>query len=318
MNFSDRIKGAIFGMALGDALGLGTEFMNVDEIKFHYPDGLHHFSQIIRDAHRSMYRRGEWSNDTAVNLVLLRSILDCGQFDVRHFAHSLKDWFSEDTYDMPEFYNRLFEYEGWEESPLEITHRVWKENNMRNARNEALPRALITGILGAPRLLGNTLDIISVTHDDTRCAATGLIVATMADSLLRTGEPASYEILKNIAQTYDGRAFDALYKAYNGELKDLELDDHDNIWQTRKCMGASLWTVWHCNSAEETLYKIIHAGGDADTNAAVAMGLAGLKYGYNALPEEVKNLQHFDNLSELTDKFIEFMNKYEADKSDNH
>ncbi|MDE7437982.1 MAG: ADP-ribosylglycohydrolase family protein [Muribaculaceae bacterium] len=314
MNFSDRIKGAIFGMALGDALGLGTEFMTADEVKFHYPDGLRHFSEIIRDGHRCMWKRGEWTNDTNVNLIFIQSILECEGLDIRHFASKLKEWFSLDGIDMPDFYNELIHYEGWEDHPLETTHHVWMENNLSQARNEALPRAIISGILGNPRLLGNTLDCISLTHDDSRCVSTGVLVALMADSLLRTGEPASYDTLRASAHTLDGRTIHALDVAYSGKFEDIAIDDPDNIWQTRKCMAAALWTVWHCNSAEETLSKIIDAGGDADTNGAVAMGLAGLKYGYKALPEEVKQLRKFNELEEIADKFIEFMEKYEAAK----
>lgn len=314
MNFSDKIKGALFGIALGDALGLGTEFMSADEVKFHYPDGLRHFSQIIRDGHRAMWKRGEWTNDTDINLELIRSIINTGKFDVRDFARRIKDWFKNDAIDMPDFYNKLFQYPDWEEQPLETTHKVWVDNKLAMARNEALPRAIITGILGYPRMVGNTLDCISITHDDTRCASTGVIIATMADSLLRKGEPAPFKELCEIAHTLDARTLQALEVAYNGNFNDLEIDDADNIWQTRKCMASALWPIWHCNSAEETLYKIVEAGGDADTNAAVAMGLAGLKYGYDALPEEVESLLRYDELQELTDQFVEFMERYEASK----
>ena len=43
----DRIRGVLYGQAVGDALGLGTEFMSKAEVARHYPDGLDDYAQVI-------------------------------------------------------------------------------------------------------------------------------------------------------------------------------------------------------------------------------------------------------------------------------
>lgn len=55
----DRFKGCIYGQAIGDALGLGTEDMTVKEITRKYPHGLQHYNQIFQDWHRKRWKIGD-------------------------------------------------------------------------------------------------------------------------------------------------------------------------------------------------------------------------------------------------------------------
>jgi len=55
---------------------------------------------------------------------------------------------------------------------------------------------------------------------------------------------------------------------------------------TLKTLAAALWAYWHAKSFEEGLLAVVNAGGDADTNAAVACAILGAKFGFNAIPKE--------------------------------
>lgn len=54
----DRMAGCLYGQAVGDALGLGTEFLSKDEISKYYPQGLSRYEQFIQDRHRSKSIKG--------------------------------------------------------------------------------------------------------------------------------------------------------------------------------------------------------------------------------------------------------------------
>ena len=49
-------------------------------------------------------------------------------------------------------------------------------------------------------------------------------------------------------------------------------------------LEAALWALWTTKSLEECIVKAANLGGDADTVAAVAGGLAGAAYGEQAVP----------------------------------
>jgi ADP-ribosylglycohydrolase len=60
----------------------------------------------------------------------------------------------------------------------------------------------------------------------------------------------------------------------------------------------------HTNSYEECVIQTIRLGGDTDTNAAIAGGLAGITYGYTTIPERwTNNLLRKDAILDLAQRW---------------
>ncbi|MBL8028899.1 MAG: ADP-ribosylglycohydrolase family protein, partial [Fibrobacteres bacterium] len=97
---SDLVKGVFYGQAIGDALGLGTEFMSKEEVKEHYPKGYHHYVQILQDTFRSKWRKGDWTDDTDQFLCIIYSVLEKQKVDDTIFAKHLLKWYMEDPIDV--------------------------------------------------------------------------------------------------------------------------------------------------------------------------------------------------------------------------
>lgn len=89
----DKIKGCIYGQAIGDALGLGSEFMSKTDVKRYYPDGLCQYDQIIQDYHRRRWEKGSWTDDTDMMLCIARARIK-NHFDLSRIAQNFKDWFN--------------------------------------------------------------------------------------------------------------------------------------------------------------------------------------------------------------------------------
>ncbi|MDE6296712.1 MAG: ADP-ribosylglycohydrolase family protein, partial [Muribaculaceae bacterium] len=94
-----------------------------------------------------------------------------------------------------------------------------------------------------------------------------------------------------------------------GHIEDFNIDDEETWWYTRKSLGIALWALWNCKTPEDILHKLVNAGGDTDTNASLAMMIAGLKYGYDALPDIKHKLNNRQRLDEMAEKLTEIIKK---------
>lgn len=89
---NERFLGTIFGQAVGDALGLSTEFMSKQEVDRFYPNGIEDYSQIVQDDHRRRWQRGDWTDDTDMMLCILESFVACQKVDILDVARRFKEW----------------------------------------------------------------------------------------------------------------------------------------------------------------------------------------------------------------------------------
>lgn len=312
LNLKEKISGAIYGLAIGDALGIGTEFMTKPEAAFRYPGGLKHYSQIYRDSHRSQFKPGEWSLDTEVVLALIQNIGRHGHLDSLSYASDLKTLYSRTTLDLEGHLRWIMEQPDYTIDPCKASMRVWNERGHSDAPNEALGRAFIVALLpGADDAM--VTGHVQITHWDPRCICSAVIISRIAAALLHDTPEPSMEELEKICHDIDERTWPYVTKARQGDLEGLDLDDEETYWFTRKTMGAALWALWHTDSPAAALEAIVAEAGDADTNASLAMALVGLKYGFSALPgEEVEGLADRQTLDKAVDTLTAIIEKGNA------
>lgn len=92
---SDRLRGAIWGLLVGDALGVPYEFHEPDELL--WSDAIQMEPPAWFDRSHKGTPPGTWSDDGAQALCLLASLLERRQFDPEDFARRLVAW-REDGY----------------------------------------------------------------------------------------------------------------------------------------------------------------------------------------------------------------------------
>ncbi|MDE7160062.1 MAG: ADP-ribosylglycohydrolase family protein [Muribaculaceae bacterium] len=299
---NDKIRASIIGYAIGDTLGKGTEFMTKPTVRLRYPHGLRTFGGIIRDAHRSQWAPNEWTNDTEILLLMARTMTEAQSLDIHSQAAMLKKWYESHIYEVGSTLRWVLSQEDYLDDPHGAVARVWGRMVTLEANNEALGRVMLAGMWPGDEYARKATDICRLTHCDQRCVSTARIIAEVAHSLLWDNETPDFDTLASMSHDTDERTLPYVEAARQRGIDQLELDDPETFWYARKTMACALWALWHCGSMEEALYKIVDEGGDADTNAALALGLLGLRYGSKALPEYLQGeLLNRDRLEQTAD-----------------
>ena len=182
----DRIAGCLWGQAIGDALGLGTEFMSRTEVMNWYPEGLERYEQIISDWHRSRWEKGEWTDDTDMMLCIARAIIADKTINPKTVAHNFKEWFRGTPMGIGQLTYTVLGLYDYEADPEKAAEIVWDMYGRKNAANGGVMRTSIVGLWNEDVAV-NAEKICKLTHADPRCIGSCVIISELINSLVWQG-----------------------------------------------------------------------------------------------------------------------------------
>ncbi|MDT8837800.1 ADP-ribosylglycohydrolase family protein [Paraburkholderia fungorum] len=307
---ADARMGGLIGLLVGDALGVSFEFKppNLlplrDKIEMQPPLG-------FRKSHAGV-PVGTWSDDGAQALCLLASLADCGQFSLADFADRLVRWL-DDGYmavDRVVFdcgiqtaaaIGRLrdgaspYSSGGESESdngngslmrvlPLAVWHTGSDEALVRDAHAQSLPtHAHSRSLVACAYTCLVARGYLSAKTDPWTCADQCLeeIYNVWHDERERGGFLNELEVLRRFPKTQPRGTGYVL----------------DTIWSARKALEEE--------SFEHVARRAILFGHDTDTTAAVACGLAGIRFGIEGIPVRwMARLRGFEIVEPLLARLI--------------
>lgn len=300
----DKMLGCLYGQAIGDALGLGSEFMSKDEVIKNYPDGLKNYDQIIQDAHRRRWAKGAWTDDTDMMLCILNGF-ENGAFNLLLVASNFKDWFNGTPMGIGSHTYKVLCMADYVEQPEMCSKLWWELSRKQSAANGALMRTSVVG-LAKTDIENESEAICKLTHYDPRCVGSCVIAASIIHNLVWYNNELSYQDIKNIAQRYDERILEWIDVAYNSsDISMLDLDEKYSIGYTLRTLSAALWCYWHSTSFADGLLSVVNEGGDADTNSTIAGAILGAKFGLSSIPKHYIDKLH--NREEYQNKILHFI-----------
>ncbi|EAY31053.1 ADP-ribosylglycohydrolase family protein [Microscilla marina] len=290
----DKIKGVIFGNAVGDAIGLGTEFMSKAMVQHHYPNGLTDYKQIVQDKHRSRWQLGEWTDDTHQMLCILDSLLANKRIDIKDIGLTIVDWAHNDGRGTGRTIYTVIGSPLFMNNPHKAAEEYWLKSKKYAAANGALMRTSVLGIWeynNPEKIRLNAEKVCKITHYDPRCVGSCVMLCLMISRLLQ-GQIINDDFMEEMLQEgdrYDARIREYLTAHVRPDIAVLALEDKASIGYTLKALGCAWWALQYSSSFEKGISKIIHEGGDADTNAAIAGAVLGARFGYENIPQRWLN-----------------------------
>ena len=280
---ADRVRGAVLGLAAGDALGTTLEFTTPGR-----------FEPITDMVGGGPFRLapGQWTDDTSMALCLAESLLECGGFDPVDQLRRYVRWYREGHHSST---GRCFDIGNTVRAALctfEQTGEPWPGSaDAKAAGNGSLMRLAPVPLffLGDPeRAVAMAADSSRTTHgadeavDACRYFA-GLIVAAVAGR--RRDEILSPHFAPVPAAWERQPLAPAIHAVAAGSFLRREPPHIRGSGYVVQALEAALWAFARSTSFENGALLAVNLGEDADTTGAIYGQLAGAYYGARGIPK---------------------------------
>ncbi len=303
----DRERGLMVGIAAGNLLGITIEGRPRSWIRERFPNGLRDIAAVP----------GFPDDDDLAQSIIVAEAAEEGPLDVEDLGHRFWEWGEVNGLGMGNLTSQVLTLFGGHyprrlgngtlddvRQPVgmaieDASREAW---GGKNAGNGALMRCAPIAIRWRddPAALGRNSVVSAVpTHWDLRCGwscvalnvgiAGALRGETLdADALIAAAEEAVQPSLPELSQygyetgmPHSVRI--AVAQAASLDIGEVEFDGW-SMGFTLLALRAGLTSLWRAEDFEGGLRTVIEAGGDTDTNGAVAGAVLGARFGIDAIP----------------------------------
>lgn len=291
----DRCRGALLGLAVGDAIGTTLEFSRrdsgarVDDMVGGGPFGL---------------QPGEWTDDTAMALALADSLAADAALDVHELMHRFVAWWQHGDYSCT---GRCFD--------IGITTREALARFTRSgdpyagsidpmsAGNGSLMRLAPVAIRhwqNRGQLADTAARQSRTTHAAPEAVAACVVYADMlADALSGMRK-------QDVLATASSSSTPVIASIVGGSWRGRPRQNIRSSGYVAHSLEAALWCIGRTTSFASAVLLAANLGDDADTTAAITGQLAGALYGASNIPEAwLERLAWRDRLTAAVDTLVD-------------
>ncbi|HNL83946.1 MAG TPA: ADP-ribosylglycohydrolase family protein [Chitinophagales bacterium] len=285
-----NIHSILFGLAIGDALGVPVEFMSRNELNLNPVEDFIGFGTY-------QVPPGTFSDDTSLSMCLAEGLLP--EYNIDKIADNFKSWLFQNYWTAT---NEVFDVGFTTKRAIselakgmkpEFAGGLNEEDNGNGSLMRILPLILFTKDLCLEDRFEVVKKVSSITHAHIRSVLSCFYYLEFARELLITKDKQNSYI--NTNQTF----FDFTKSYQINEMEvfcfnrllsgNIDLLDADGIYTSGyviHTLEASIWCIINSNSYKESVLKAVNMGSDSDTTGAVTGGLAGILYGFENIPKD--------------------------------
>lgn len=275
-----RARGALLGLVAGNQLGVPTEHLGTPEaIRKAFPNGVWDLAPPPKNS--------PYDDDAAMTLLLGESLLECKGFDATDVARRWVKWMKVDGRGIGATTRRALTLIDRGKEPFEAGSLVRQDNPRSSAGNGSVMRCVPVALRfrdDIDRLIRISTQQAAITHADERCTWGAAAVNLAVRELLLGNIYFVDEVLHRLRDRAPRALVEAIHRVPREGQDDLPVTVAGETGYVVHCVEIAFWFVTHDRTLEDALVYLAQAGGDTDTNAAVAGALLGARYGESALP----------------------------------
>lgn len=273
----DRLRGAFYGTAIGDALGGPRQFCERDEMPL---------LTDMKPIYNFKMPSGCWSDDTSMMLCLAESLTKTG-YGPQVLSDQLNNylkWFKE-GYNTPT--GKAFDIGGTTKRAMmaySATGKIIADTSDEMFQgNGSLMRLAPIGMMfwdDEERAAKEGMLSSQTTHTNTVCLqACGLLASAIALAIQGKSKD---RILESFCNEHVCKELESISSGKYQSKTRNQIESHGWVVAT---LEAALWCFHKTESFEDGLILAVNLGHDADTVGSVYGSLAGAFYGFSNIPD---------------------------------